>query len=321
MTRRAEDVDARLADALALLETEIGTAIVEWRPSPLFWRSRSSGVEEAVIGRIQLWIALCGPRDAADAKQLMWPVFLFAVWAHETLGELSFAVLVDRNVENWAVSVLSERSLSWAQRARGVLRRVGRAANPAGWPPHSPFEAPPAAAAYSPSEEYALRLAAGLPGRPTVVQRLSLTALTLGAGMRGSEAVKVRPCDLVEMPHGRLAVRVAEPHPRLVPVRGDYTDLIRSASAETGSDELFIPNSGKNAPYTTAQRIEVVGLGTLSLSRARSTWLTAHLAAGTPLAALRVIAGPLSANTLSDLMAAAALMVDPGEAAKRGLGA
>ena len=42
-----------------------------------------------------------------------------------------------------------------------------------------------------------------------------------------------------------------------------------------------------------------------SLRRARATWLTAHLVVGTPLLVLREIAGPLSAATLDDLLAAA----------------
>lgn len=47
-----------------------------------------------------------------------------------------------------------------------------------------------------------------------------------------------------------------------------------------------------------------IGDASLSLRRARATWLTAHLVAGTPLPVLREVAVPLSAATLDDLLAA-----------------
>ena len=143
----------------------------------------------------------------------------------------------------------------------------------------------------------------------------------MGGGLRGMEAALVRPDDLVEWDGARLAVAVPGPHSRLVPVRDSCTDLLRRASELAEADQPFIATAGNNAVYTTASRVRVEGLGQLSLSRARSTWLTAHLRAGTPLAALRVIAGPLSMNTLCDLAEAAALAVDPREAVEQAMGA
>ena len=66
-----------------------------------------------------------------------------------------------------------------------------------------------------------------------------------------------------------------------------------------------------------------VGIGDLALSvrRARSTWLVAHLHASTSLAVLRQIAGPVSADTLTALLTASATDLDPMDAASGGLGA
>ena len=57
----------------------------------------------------------------------------------------------------------------------------------------------------------------------------------------------------------------------------------------------------------------------LVLRRARTTWLAAHIEAGTGLAVLRAIAGPVSPSTLTALMSETAAELDPLEAACRGL--
>ena len=61
------------------------------------------------------------------------------------------------------------------------------------------------------------------------------------------------------------------------------------------------------------------GAERLSLRRARSTWLAAHLVAGTPLPALRAIAGRLSAYRLDMLLAALGDSLDAEAAAVQGL--
>ena len=103
-----------------------------------------------------------------------------------------------------------------------------------------------------------------------------------------------------------------------MPIRADYTELALRAVEFTG-DQRFIRAKSKNAVYCAAERVMVHGFGHLELARARSTWLTAHLVAGTPLAALRVIAGPLSLNTLTELLGPAAEAFTAEAAAVEGL--
>ena len=61
------------------------------------------------------------------------------------------------------------------------------------------------------------------------------------------------------------------------------------------------------------------GEGGLNLRRARTTWLTAHLLAGTSLPSLRVLAGSLSAQTLIELIDLMVDEVDPEQAIQEGL--
>ena len=71
----------------------------------------------------------------------------------------------------------------------------------------------------------------------------------------------------------------------------------------------MVPGMAKTTPNTAVSRAAnrvSIGDTALSLRRARATWLTAHLEAGTPLPVLREVAGPLSAATLDDLLGACA---------------
>jgi len=103
---------------------------------------------------------------------------------------------------------------------------------------------------------------------------------------------------MVALDGGRLAVQVSGRHARLAPVRNPYTVLARRAVEQTDADARLVGEGvGRNIVYELAKRI---GEG-LSLRRARVTWLTAHVEAGTALPVLRTIAGPVSADTLNTI--------------------
>ena len=109
-------------------------------------------------------------------------------------------------------------------------------------------------------------------------------------GSRGRGGARGAACRSTRSSH-RVANR--GPRARLVPVRAIYTEMVREAAEETSSGK-FITAEGRNAVHRTAERLATDGL---SLPRARNTWLTVHLVAGTPLAVLRVLEGPVSMNT------------------------
>ena len=119
-------------------------------------------------------------------------------------------------------------------------------------------------------------------------------------------------------------VRVRGSDARLVPIRASWTDTARRAIqlVQDRSEPCprFIPAQDRNAAARAAHRV-AVGDTSLSLRRARATWLTAHLTAGTPLPVVRAIAGPLSAATLDDLLAATRYTVTPEQAVTAALGA
>ena len=111
-------------------------------------------------------------------------------------------------------------------------------------------------------------------------------------------------------------MRVRGRNRRLVPIRTDYTDLARAATNASATDR-FVPTNARNIVHNTVSKLEP----RLSLPRARSTWLVAHLTAGTPLGVLRMIGGPLSANTLDGLLDHTVTAIDDETAVERALGA
>ena len=141
---------------------------------------------------------------------------------------------------------------------------------------------------------------------------------SIGMGLSGPEAAAASPSDLVDLGGGRVRVRVAGRNARLVPVREPFGALALEAGRVVGEGR-FVADAGRNAVHKAAARIVVEGVGSFSFRRGRSSWLAAHLVAGTPLAALRVIAGPLSMRTLDDLVERSCESLDSEDAALAGL--
>lgn len=113
-------------------------------------------------------------------------------------------------------------------------------------------------------------------------------------------------------------VHVEGKHFRLVPMRRSYTELTKRLLADTGGGSFFKAKHA-NRVYGAAERIPASEGGHLLFRRTRTTWLQAHIKAGVPLDKLRKIAGPVSTNTLDDLIAMAVAEVDPEEAVSAGL--
>ncbi len=154
---------------------------------------------------------------------------------------------------------------------------------------------------YTAAEEADYRFASNLPGWANRSKRMWIAAAALGAGLRGTEIAVARTGDLRDIDGGRLAVQVRGRHPRLAPIRQDYTTFAREAADGSPTDRFF-PTDARNAVHSVAGRLDPGDGQCLVLRRSRSTWLVAHMVAGTPLAVLRRVAGPLSANTLDGLL-------------------
>ena len=263
-----------------------------------------------VLHEARTLITAINPPTATAARRLLWAVAPFGVWTHQTVGSFSADTVNARNVEAWISGVNKGQPQGWRNAARAALRQIGRTVNPLGWP-DQPDEVgrPRACQPYSAAEETAFRAAAGLPSAvEDPVTRLWVAAASCGAGMRGPETGTAETDDLHEVEAGRLVVQVRGRDARIVPIRACWTDTARRAirlvQDRAEPCRRFITAQDRNAAARAANRV-AVGHTSLSLRRARATWLTAHLAAGTPLPVLREVAGPMSAATLNDLLAAA----------------
>ena len=201
------------------------------------------------------------------------------------------------------------------QALHSALRVLGRAVNPHLFEPALvPLGAAEVAAAYSATEERDLRIAAGLPGYRSVVQRKWTLGGCCGGGLNGQEIRGAEVGDLVPLADGRVAVQVHGKKERLAPIRTDYTDLVLEAAAAAQSGPFFTAR-GPSAASDVASRAR----RRLSMRRARSTWLTAHLRAGTAPPVLRVIAGGVCQKVLRELSARIATELTPLDAAMQGL--
>lgn len=315
------DLPARMERALTGLDRQVREPLLRWRPQG--WSRADLAVLDVVLGDVQGWVAVAGPQNAGRACEWLRIVSALTVFVYRSLGERSVEVVFDPgNVEVWSMIENAHRSTPWKQSARSGARRVGRAVYPAGWPPEpirSPHRLP--AAPYTSAQERLFLREAGLGGRANILARLWVVCAAFGLGLNGLETVWAGPGDVVDLGGGRLALEVSGRSARLVPVRGAYTATVLEAQERAGGQRRFLASTGKNAAHNVAGKLAVDGLGGLSFARGRSTWLVAHLAAGTPLPALRAIAGPLGAQTLDSLVEAMAAPLSPEDAARQGLGA
>ena len=295
------------------LAPDVTRVLEGWCPDG--WSEDDLRALESVRETVRDWVVKAAPGNPHVARRLLRTTAMLTLWAHRTLGTTDVRTVLDpRNVEYWVMKVNSHRSPVWRENARGALRAVGRAAYPAGWPP------PPRgvgrltiATPYPRSEEKAFVRAAKLAGRSNRAGRLWVVAGAFGGGLSGRELDRARVDDLVDMTSGRLAIRARGPKARLVPFRKGYTKLVRQAVNATRGNR-FVTTTGVNSVYQISGGLDTGDGEGLSLRRARSTWLQAHLVAGTPLAALRRVAGPISANTLDALLQDAAASIDDTQA-------
>ena len=286
---------------------------------PLVVRHVDAATRAAVMEAVRPWVAVTEPKDAQDAQRLLRAGALVALAAFREMGTLDAGVVLHPDtVERLGVRGNADRSVGWRQSTRLHLTRLGRAANPQWWPiQQQRLRRSGIALPYSSDGEQDFLLAADLRCRPGRTAEAAVIVLSLGAGMPGADIALAAPDDVITCGEGRLAVRVRGRNPRLVPVREPYTELAQRL-LEAATDGHFFEAVHRNAASCAAGRVPARDGGHLRLRRARNTWLKAHLVAGTDLPALRVLAGPVSAHTLSELLNMFAATVDTEAAVLRG---
>ncbi len=296
---------------------EIADVIRAWQPRRL--DPQQSEALAAAMPQVREWVAASAPLSVRAARRRLWATTRLAVWAHREIGTVDPAVVLHpHNVQHFVAHVCADRPAGWRRTARVALTRVGRAVNLPHWAPDAPsLGRCDVADPYSAHDERGFVLAAALPGRANRIARMWVVCAALGAGLRGPEIAGCGTDEIVAVGTDRLGVHIRGRNPRLVPLRAAYTDTARQVLAEAPSGS-FLSGTSRQPAHQIAHRLIASG-ESLVLRRARSTWLTAHLRAGTPLWALRVIAGPVSADTLNALLGRIAADSPGEDAAAEGL--
>ena len=288
--------------------------------APDFLRDEDLSVREAVLSVARPWVIRARPTDEDEVRRLMRPVaalLLNAVRNYDSLDPES--ILHPDVIECFVMRVCEKRSDVWKGDARWLLERIGRAVVPHLWPMERAKSGKHRVAVpYTFGQEEGFLLGGTRKCRHGRPEEAFIVCGCLALGLSGTEMAAASPGNVVSMGNGRLGLYVTGRNARLVPVREDYTDLMRAA-IEAAAGGPFVQSTSHSAVHSVAQRIVVKGHGRLRFARARSTWLMAHLAAGTSLPALRAIAGPLCMNTLTDLVRYASEDMTPESAALEGL--
>ena len=165
----------------------------------------------------------------------------FGAWIFGVSATVDVRMLCPANVEYWALEANAHRSLVWRRHTRWLLRRVGRAVFADGWakaPVGEPIGRRPPSGPYGPGDEAAFRLSACLPARAEPAGRRWVVAATLGAGLLSPAVAAAEPGDLVNLGNDRLGIRVGGRHPRVVPIRADYSPLVTEAAGLVGDRSL-----------------------------------------------------------------------------------
>ena len=205
----------------------------------------------------------------ADVHRMLRASFDISVWTLDELGYLSSeTVWHPERARVFVDEVNGHRSVDWRQDARRTLAQVGRAVNPQFWPTATqPLAKTGPADPYSAHGETALQHASLLMGEPGRAEELAVAGFSLGGGINAPNIALAKPSDVIDLGGGRVGIQVRD---WVVPIRADYTDLVRRA-VEFAGDEPFIKARSRNAAYIAAERVMVHGFGHLELARARST--------------------------------------------------
>ena len=292
-----------------MLDPQVAAAIASWQPlEPL------DSEDSDVVPTVRDHVTRAALDDADEARMALHAVGRLTLWTRKQLGDTDErTVYATATVDSWLLSDQHPYARNSLRSIRSLVRKIGRAVL-VGSPPAATLPLQPFAPPYSADEERWFREAALLAGYRAASARMWAVAGPLGAGLSGVEAAATAVADVCELGGGHLSVTVRGRNNRIVPLRHNYTDLARAALAAADGGPLVV-SSNPNNLYRAAER---VGRG-LSLVRARTTWLLAHVAAGTHPAALRLIAGPVSGRTLALLSEIAASAMTTNEAVRLGM--
>ena len=245
------------------------------------------------------------PPGVARAKKCARQLARLAWWCHRQGMDLDVEqVLHPDTVERYCEVALANDPHRGDYRS--VLRSIGPAlTSKAPWqPPPAPMKARKVAPPYAAATVAAF--VHDMTRQSTPFRRQSFTAMValgLGAGLDGRWLHRVHGGD-VDQVDGITVIEVPDPAPRVAPVRARWATTVLELAEQAGDGLLFGgERPSKNLVNRRAGDFDL-GKDTPkpNAARLRSTWLVAHLAAGTRLPELVEAAGLQGITTLSDLL-------------------
>jgi hypothetical protein len=254
--------------------------------------------QDALLGA-----AVMAPREVPRARSVL---ALLARFAAGRGIPAAPALLLDYDVvEAFCVHGCAGRASSTRGTYRSVLYGLAGQVHGAPGQRATPFAGAKAPAPYSAAER-ADRAAVARAQRDPAKRSsaLAMVVFGIGAGLRPGELAVLHGSDVARQ-GGRVAVQVSGGRvPRVVPVAPRYAGRALALAQAAGPEFVFCPGPAdrayKNFVNVFAARLaRDPGAPALSMSRARSSFLCHHLAAGTPLPVLLAIAGIAEAESLA----------------------
>ncbi len=261
------------------------------------------------------FVAAAQPVSIASAKQLMWIVSSYAVWAqtHTGASTLTIAVLADLDASHrYTTTGIAGVRKSTIETRRSTLDNAIRIIRD-GPRPKAGYRT--GSAPYTRNEETRLILLAC--HQPTVLRRTRLgavVALGAGAGLNSAEIRGVAPHHISEQQTDGIFYLqvevVAGARPRTVPLRNSHRSLLSDVlrwhrdNGLNDSDLLTGTATNRNVVSMIVGQCNTADGKPVDVNafRLRATWLLAVANTHIPLTALMAAAGLKSARPIADLI-------------------
>jgi integrase len=258
-----------------------------------------------VRGFVTRCVEKCSGQSPYADRELSIAATKLSVWGWETAGfELDETLMFRRDViANFIATGASEYKPAGRGNLRTQLLRMSEILLPntvqRRLPPLLPSEP---TRPYRPKEVQSLRAwAAAQTTSNRRANAATLLSLGLGAGLTAAQIGNLRVRDITADPEG-VVVHLHGEWDRHIPVLREWEDDLVARTRQLGPDRwafrenhtVFYPNLISN--FVNRSQVTVVRPQT---QRMRTTWLLAHLAAGTPVSLLLSAAGIESLSALT----------------------
>ncbi len=243
-------------------------------------------------------------RTPYEERYLVTPMAQFVAWQWMSGVALDRAEMFTRDAVDIFIRDQTKK-MSEGSRAnyRAVLRRVVEVFEvPKGAPSKRlALTAASPAAPYTESEEAAWRVL--IRNQATELRRDNgevLLALGFGAGLATEDITLLHGHHIVQVRQG-VEIHVPGRRARVVPVFGEWADILLAAAKRVGDERLFLPNRDGHTRNLVSNFVAKLQEGSpvLSTQRMRATWLVRLLNAGIKANVMTTVAGVADPEALA----------------------